>query len=59
MLHPVPINGAVSLSLAPAGDQVDFFADDSLYFTQSVNQGYTGEFSNCDLPEGAFLTECA
>lgn len=53
---PVPINGAVSLSLAPAGDQVDFFADDSLYFTQSVNQGYTGELVIADLPK-TFLTE--
>ncbi len=47
--------GAVSLSISAAGDQVDFYADDILYFAQAVNQGYTGDLVIADIPE-AFMT---
>lgn len=36
------IPGAVSLTLDPAGDENDFYADDVKYFTSYANQGYTG-----------------
>lgn len=36
------IPGAVSLTLDPAGDENDFYADDIKYFTSYANQGYTG-----------------
>jgi phi13 family phage major tail protein len=39
---PKPIPGAVSLSLSPKGDKVEFPADDIMYFVASANQGYEG-----------------
>lgn len=53
---PVAIPGAVSISLAPAGDTAEFFADDSLYFTESANQGYTGDLEIALIPE-SFLRD--
>lgn len=43
--------GAVTLNIAPAGDQTDFYADDSLYFSLAVNQGYTGDLTIANIPE--------
>lgn len=34
--------GAVNLSLDPAGESSDFFADNTKYFSDAPNQGYTG-----------------
>lgn len=53
---PVSLQGAVTLNIAPAGDQADFYADDMLYFSQAVNQGYTGDLTIADIPE-AFYTD--
>lgn len=54
--YPVKIPGAVSLSLSASGDSTDFFADDSIYFNQTANQGYEGDLSVALIPE-SFLTD--
>lgn len=39
---PFALPGAVNLSLEPAGESADFYADNTKYFSDSANQGYTG-----------------
>lgn len=53
---PVAIPGAVNLSAAPSGDSADFFADDSIYFSDAANQGYEGDLEVALVPE-SFLTD--
>lgn len=53
---PVAVKGAVSLSLEASGDQSDFFADDSVFFTQSANNGYEGDLEVALLPD-SFKTD--
>lgn len=48
---PVAMPGAVNLSMSAKGDSTDLFADDSIYFTVTANQGYEGDL------ELALLTE--
>ena len=52
---PVAIPGAVSMALAPVGDNAEMYADDTLYFTQAVNQGYEGDLEIALIPE-SFIT---
>lgn len=39
---PVPVKGAVSLSLDIEGDSSKFYADNTAYFATNKNDGYTG-----------------
>ena len=39
---PFALKGAVNLSLDPNGDNADFYADNTKYFSSSANAGYTG-----------------
>ena len=39
---PVKLKGAVSTSLAPTGNEVEFYAEDGLYYSDSANNGYNG-----------------
>lgn len=39
---PKKLNGAVSMSLSPAGNEVEFHAEDGLYYSDSANNGYDG-----------------
>lgn len=39
---PVPVKGAVSLSLDIEGDSSKFYADNAAYFATNKNDGYTG-----------------
>ena len=48
---PVALPGGVSLSVSPAGDKAEFFADDILYFDAANNQGYTGTLTIADITE--------
>ena len=48
---PVAIKGAVSLSLSPEGETTPFYADDTVYFLSSANNGYSGDM------EFALLTD--
>lgn len=38
---PVGLKGAVEITLEPKGEQADFYADDTLFYTTVSNQGYT------------------
>ena len=48
---PVPMPGAVSLSLDPNGEPNNFFADGYAYYTISNNMGYDGELELALIPE--------
>lgn len=39
----IKVPGAVNLSLEPAGDSTDFYADNVIYFSSTANQGYEGD----------------
>lgn len=45
------INGAVSVSLTPAGELTEFYADDVTYWSAEVNNGYDGQLDIADIPE--------
>ena len=53
---PVPIPGAVSLSLSAEGDNDPFYADDSVYFLVATNTGYSGDLEVAMIPE-SFLKD--
>lgn len=48
---PVPMPGAYEISLPPVGDPVKVYADDGVYYNQTVNQGYDGKLSLYAIPE--------
>ena len=48
---PVKIPGAVNLSLSPSGDSNDFYADDSIYYSDTANQGYEGDLEIALVPK--------
>lgn len=48
---PVRIPGAVNLSLKPAGDKVEFYADDAPYFVSNTNNGYEGTLEIALVPD--------
>ncbi|MBR9698637.1 major tail protein [Bacillus cereus] len=48
--------GAVEMKLEPKGEQTDFYADDSNYYTESSNQGYEGTLNIANITE-AFRTD--
>ncbi len=48
---PIPLPGAVSLSLDPNGEPEDFWADGIAYYTISNNQGYDGDLELALIPE--------
>lgn len=52
---PVALPGAVSISLQPAGDSIDEYADDVLWFHDTANNGYTGTLEVEAIPVD-FLT---
>ena len=48
---PVAIPGAVNLTLDAAGESVQFYADDSVYFEENTNDGYTGSLEIALIPD--------
>lgn len=48
---PKPFPGAVSMSLAPSGDTIKEFADDTEWYTVAQNNGYEGDFEYEVMPE--------
>lgn len=48
---PIPIPGAVNLSLSPVGDTTPFYADNVEYFTAIANNGYDGTLEMALIPD--------
>ncbi len=48
---PIPIPGAVNMSLEPVGEDSEFVADDIEYYTSSGNNGYDGDLEIAIVPE--------
>ncbi len=53
---PVPIPGAVSLSLEAEGEETTFYADNQKYHNEFSNDGYAGDLEIADTPE-SFKTD--
>lgn len=51
----IVIPGATELSLDAEGSSDPFYADDTIYYQTTTNNGYSGSISLADIP-GAFLT---
>ena len=49
--NPISVPGAVNLSLSPAGDTNDFYADNLIYFSSTANQGYEGDLELALIPD--------
>ena len=47
---PKPLKGAVSMSLSASGDNTEFYADDSLYWSDENNNGYEGTLELALIP---------
>jgi len=48
--------GAVNLNLDPRGETSEFYADDRVYYSTTVNNGYEGTYEAAELPI-AFRTD--
>lgn len=53
---PVPLKGAVNLTLSAEGDTNPFYADNILYFQSTANNGYSGTLELALIPD-SFLTD--
>lgn len=53
---PIPMPGAVSISLEPNGEPESFYADGIEYYTISNNMGYDGDLEIALIPE-SFRTD--
>lgn len=47
---PIKFRGAVSLSLDPEGDKIEFEADNTTYYTADNNQGFSGKLEMALMP---------
>ena len=47
---PVPIPGAVNLSLNPVGEMEKFYADNVVYYVSNTNDGYDGDLEVAKFP---------
>lgn len=54
---PIPIPGAVSVSLSKTGEMSPFYADGIVYFMATPNSGYEGDLEIALVPE-SFETDC-
>ena len=49
--EPKSIPGAVNLTLDAAGESVQFYADDMVYYEENTNDGYTGSLEMALIPD--------
>ncbi|SDA71184.1 phage major tail protein, phi13 family [Butyrivibrio sp. INlla18] len=54
---PKRLPGAVALTMDPAGEKTNFYADDSIYFSVGGANGYTGSLEIAMIPD-SFREEC-
>ena len=47
---PKPYPGTVSLTLDTRGENIEFYADDRLYYNEVSNDGYDGTLTTAELP---------
>jgi phi13 family phage major tail protein len=48
---PIRIPGAVTLTLTPRGELVEFHADNMVYYAAATNDGYDGTLAIANVPE--------
>ena len=48
---PFKVPGAVALGMDPSGESGDFYADDTIYYSSTENQGYSGDLEIADTPD--------
>lgn len=48
---PIPIPGAVTLTLEPRGELAEFYADNMIYYSAAANDGYDGTLAIATIPE--------
>ena|SRR5690606_3032391 len=53
---PIPIPGAVRFTPTAVGETTNFYADNTLYFSYTANNGYTAELEMANVPD-AILAE--
>lgn len=49
--EPIPIPGAVKFSPSPQGKEESFYADNTLYYTATSNDGYTADLEMATIPD--------
>lgn len=49
--NPVSVPGAVNLVLNAAGENVKFYADDTIYYEENTNDGYEGTLEMALIPD--------
>lgn len=52
---PKPLPGAVSITLEPKGESNPFYADNSVWFNEETNAGYTGKIELAYLDDDAYM----
>lgn len=52
---PVPIPGAVNISMEAQGDSSKFYADNRAYYTQVTNDGYEGDLEVALIPNSMLV----
>ena len=48
---PVPLPGAVSLTMPPVGELVEFYADNTLYYSDETDNGYDPELEMANISD--------
>jgi len=48
---PIPIPGAVRFTPTAVGESTNFYADNTLYFSYTANNGYTAELEMANVPD--------
>lgn len=52
---PIPVKGAMQLSIKAEGDEDPFYADNVTYYTSFANNGYSGDLELALVPEEVYV----